>query len=318
MRLTPYIIGLIVIGLIAALLSPGTLVEIEYALHYGIPSMYNIEWNGTSMLASILTSNGFKVVEAYTVVDPIILAEVHNPERIIYVYIAPQYPLTSRDVNIVETLMNKYALSLLVCDEANTSNILLSKYGLWVSGRIIYTSYGSPYPLAYFKIGNYSGLFVLNYASSIGYAGHVQVIGETLDGDIVGVMLRKGDDIVAVISDSSIFINLMLSKSTSYMNYSKLVEELFKYLTGGSSPRKTLVIIDLTHYSGPSPRKIAEITGKGYAILHPLVIVQLLSTYTLYVEEVMVRELVENYPIILTYIFITLLSLLVIYNILRP
>lgn len=316
--MTPYIVGVVLAGLIASLLSPGTLIEIEYALHYGMPSMYNTEWNGTSILASTLTRRGYHVVEAYTIVDPIILAEAYNPKRIIYVYIAPLRPLDMRDVDLVEELMDKYSVSLLVCDEANTSNVLLSRYGLHISGRILYTSYGSPYPLAYFKVGDYNGLFILNYASSVGYTGRVEVVAKTPEGDIVGVVSEHSDDMVMVIADSSLFINLMLSKSTYYMNYTKLVEEIFNYLSRNAKPEETLIIIDLTHYQTPSPRKIAEVTGKGYAVLHPLIIAQLLSTYALYVEEVLGRNWIENMVVILIYTLTILIAFLVLYNLLKP
>ncbi len=316
MRLAYYLAILLVIGLIASLSSPGKLVEVQYTVHYGMPSMYNVEWNGTSILAEALSKEGYRVVEAYTRIDPLILAAMYNPDRIIYVYIAPRTPLGIDDVRTMEYLEENYRVSLLVCDEANTSNRLLSRYGLSVSGRIIYTSYGSPYPIAYFSFNGFKGLYVLNYASSIGYTGNVAVIARTIDGDIVGVVAKKDDDMIAVISDSSLFINLMMSKSTIYMNYTKLALELFNYLSRGTPPNKTLVIIDLTHYNPPPLKKIAEITGKSYVVLHPLILVQLASTYMLYVEEV--AKGIENIWLIMTYALASLIVLVVLYNLLRP
>ncbi len=316
MRLAYYLAILLVIGLIASLSSSGKLVEVQYTVHYGMPSMYNVEWNGTSILAEVLSKEGYRVVEAYTHIDPLVLAAMYSPDRIIYVYIAPRTPLGVEDVETIEYLEKNYRVSLLVCDEANTSNRLLSWYGLSVSGRIIYTSYGSPYPIAYFAFNGFKGLYVLNYASSIGYTGNATVIARTIDGDIVGVVVEKGDDMVAVVSDSSLFINLMMSKSTAYMNYTKLTVELFNYLSRGTPPNRTLVIIDLTHYNPPSPKKIAEITGKSYVVLHPLILVQLAATYMLYVEEI-VKGL-ENIWLIIAYALASLIVLIVLYNLLRP
>ena len=85
MRLAYYLAILLVIGLIASLSSPGKLVEVQYTVHYGMPSMYNVEWNGTSILAEALSKEGYRIVEAYTRIDPLILAAMYNPDRIIYV-----------------------------------------------------------------------------------------------------------------------------------------------------------------------------------------------------------------------------------------
>ncbi len=304
-----FVYGLIIIALIFALSSPGKIVEIQYALHTGMPSIFNPEWNGTSYMGDILSKTGYNVVESYSSIDSIVLARTHNLNRIIYVYIAPSTPLTQQDYELINNLMKNYKLTLIIADEANTSNILLGKYGISVSGAIIRTSYGSPYPVALFDFNRSEHVVLLNYASSISFSSNTIVLGRTLDGRAVCVAKRLGeDDMVLALSDSSLFINLMLLKSSSYMNYTKLVLDIFEYASMGASPGDTLVILDESHYPPPSPEKIAEITGKGYVVLHPLILLQLAATYSLYVEETLLVD-----PLILLGYLLTVLSVLLVF-----
>ncbi len=306
-----FILGLIIVALVFALSSPGRIVEIQYALHTGMPSIFNPEWNGTSYMGDILSKAGYNIVESYSIVDSMILARTHSPDRIIYVYIAPSTPLTQQDYELVNELMQNYKLTLIVADEANTSNSLLKKYGISVSGTIIKTSYGSPYPVAIFNFNGTKNVVLLNYASSTSYSTNMVIIGKTLSGQVVGVAKYLGDDdMVLVISDSSLFINLMLLKSSSYMNYSRLVLNIFKYASMGAKPDRTLIILDESHYPPPSPEKIAKITGKGYIVLHPLILLQLASMYSLYAEETMY----ENPLILIGYLLTALSLILVVYH----
>lgn len=309
-----FILGLIMVALVLALSSPGKVVEIQYALHTGMPSIFNPEWNGTSYMGDILSKAGYNIVESYSTIDSMVLARSHNPDRIIYVYIAPSTPLAQEDYKLVNKLMQDYKLTLIVADEANTSNNLLGKYGISVSGAIIRTAYGSPYPVAVFSFNNTKNVVLLNYASSISYSTNTEVIGRTIGGQIVSVVKRlRDDDMILVISDSSLFINLMLLKSSSYMNYTRLVLNIFKYASMGAEPNRTLVILDESHYPPPSPEKIAEITGKGYIVLHPLILLQLASTYSLYAEEIMYK----NPLILIEYLLAALSIVLVVYHFIK-
>ncbi len=309
-----FILGLIIVALISALSSPGKIVEIQYALHAGMPSIFNPKWNGTSYMGDILSKAGYNIVESYSIVDSMVLARTHSPDRIIYVYIAPSTPLTQQDYELISELMQDYELSLIVADEANTSNSLLGKYGISISGAIIRTTYGSPYPVAIFDFSGTRNVVLLNYASSIGYSANTVVIGRTLSGQVVGVAKRVGDDdMVLVVSDSSLFINLMLLKSSNYMNYTELVLNIFKYASMDAEPEKTLVILDESHYPPPSPERIAKITGRSYIVLHPLILLQLAATYSLYAEEAMYGN-----PLILMGYLLTALSLiLVVYHFIK-
>ncbi len=314
MPLKWFIYGLIIVAFIFALSSPGRIVEVQYALHAGMPSIFNPEWNGTSFMGELLSKAGYTVVESYSIIDSIVLAKTHGSERIIYVYIAPSTPLGRRDYELVNNLMRDYSLTLIVADEANTSNNLLGRFGVSVSGAIIRTPYGSPYPVALFNFNGVEDVVLLNYASSISYTGNTVVLGRTLNGRVVGIAKRlSNDDMLIAISDSSLFINLMLAKSSSYINYTKLVLDLFKYASMGSKPTDTLVILDESHYPPPSPEKIAEIAGKGYIVLHPLILLQLASTYSLYVEE----TLYDNPAILLGYLVTALSIILVVYHFIR-
>ncbi len=309
-----FVLGLIIIALIFAFSSPGRIVEIQYALHVGMPSIFNPQWNGTSYMGDILSKTGYSIVESYSIIDSVILARTHSPDRIIYVYIAPSTPLTQQDYRLVNQLIQDYKLTLIVADEANTSNSLLGKYGISISGAIIRTAYGSPYPVAVFDLNGTRSVVLLNYASSISYSAGVIVIGRTIDGQVVGVVKRIGeDDMVIVVSDSSLFINLMLLKSSDYMNYTELVLNIFKYASMGAEPEKTLIIFDESHYPPPSPEKMAEITGKGYVVLHPLVLLQLASMSALYAEE----ALYESPLLLIGYLLTSLSLILVVYHFIK-
>ncbi len=314
MSLKWFIYGLVIVAFVSALSSPGKIIEIQYALHVGMPSIFNPEWNGTSYMGELLSKTGYMVVESYSTIDSIVLSKTHSSKRIIYVYIAPSTPLGQRDYELINSLMRDYSITLVVADEANTSNNLLGQFGVSVSGAIIRTSYGSPYPVALFDFNGVEDVVLLNYASSISYTGNTVVLGRTLDGRVVGIAKRlSSDDVLIVVSDSSLFINLMLAKSSSYINYTKLVLDLFKYASMGSEPTETLIILDESHYPPPPPEKIAEITGKGYVVLHPLILLQLASTYSLYVEE----TLYDNPAVLLGYLVTAISIILVVYHFIK-
>ncbi len=152
MRLRSFLLGLALVGFVASMYAAPKTILVSL-MYKDSTSPYNTGWNGLSDLAELLQKKGFKVTVANSLSDLRAISRIEY-DRIIYVIVSPSRSISSYETDYLDNLMRQASLSLLVADENITSNTLLRRYGLVVTGEALFDpteridDTPSPYPEA--------------------------------------------------------------------------------------------------------------------------------------------------------------------------
>ncbi len=281
MKFKTFLIGILLVALVASIYSAPKSLLINIAFK-GTPSPYNTNWVGSSDLYKLLEK------ENYTVYAPLSWSQLlddigKSPGRIVVlVFISPDYPITRDEAEALENTLREagveHGFSLLVADENTTSNNVLRKTGIMVTGQIIKGPGGSVYDLAFLSIP--SGMkFSLNgtlegqgqsirlnnvYPLTLSIASTVAtnhtsdaIISRDYMNNVVGVYYTPGTNTglpyrhIAVFGDGTIFLNTAIRHSTENENYTSFILDLFRDLSDYTDPSNVTVIIDSSHYYSP-------------------------------------------------------------------
>ncbi len=281
MRFKTFLIGLLLVALVASIYSAPKSLLVNVAFK-GTPSPYNTNWLGSSDLYKLLEK------ENYTVYAPLSWSQLlddvkKSPGRtVVLVFISPDYPIARDEAEALENTVKAsrvvHRFSLLVADENTTSNNILRKTGIMITGHIIKGPGGSVYDLAFLSIPSRMK-FPLNstlerqgqsirpntvYPLTLSIASTVAtnhtsnaIISRDYMNNIVGVYYTPSTSSgllyshVAVFGDGTIFLNTAIRHSTKNENYTGFILNLFKDLSDYTDPNNVTVIIDSSHYYSP-------------------------------------------------------------------
>jgi len=140
---------LAIIGIIASLFVPTKIIEIGTLIYPKSASPLNKGYIGTKKLYDLLQSMGYEVVIADNEEQLLGYAEKGATVLII----APDKPLDENESLILYNLWSKGIINLIVADENTTSNALLEKYGLSITGKALFQyQLNGYYPYPYAKL----------------------------------------------------------------------------------------------------------------------------------------------------------------------
>ncbi len=325
MRFRSFLIGLVLVGLVASLYSaPKTL--FMSMVFEGTPAPYNTGWVGTSELARLLRRQGYNVYAptAWDRVEDIVLGG--NYTRYILVFISPEKPITSYEASRIASMLQVANISILVADEAETSNELLGYFGARVTGERLEGPEGSGYIYASLNVpvNGFSKSYMLQLSIASGIDVELfrrpgkapltvatETISLTQDGVLVGAFIRytylRTFGRVAVFGDGTIFLNTALRHSTPTMNYTDFALAVFSSLSMGANPNDIAVVLDTSHYHSNLPNVTSDMRPeealRNYVqaplpiIIHPSMIV-FLAIWLLRALEKMYFEALSTNPAI--------------------
>jgi len=320
LRLNLFVLLLVIVALTASFSQGLRRVEIITPFYISTTSPFNTDWNGTSIIASVLAERGFHIIQCNSYDELKFIASLYRPKKIIYMYIAPMQPLTEADVNEMLNLMREYSLTIIIADEMNTSNNFLKAFNITIPGDILLSEFGTPFPIAEFTLNIGSRVkthtLLLNYASWIKFKnyGTINVIGKCLDGRITAISKKVNDnDMIIVLSDSSIFINLMQRLSTKNVNYTAFILDLIDYASTGSNPEDVMVAFDLVHQEIMEPTEAIKHVEKAEVLFHPIMVFIAISMLFKSLEKIILGLiLIDPLKIILVLIITPVLTTIII------
>jgi len=257
---------IIIVGLLGYAGIGGLSIEIQSS---SSASPMNMGLYGTSELVSLASRRGYKA----SVISSLQDLTSAKAERIVYVLIAPDKPLTDSEIQLVEKLYREGRISLLIADELGVVNPLtedllgvavngsqlrdenMVKLGLdnFVSGQCRIE--GKTIPIVYSKPSVITGM--PRGAEPLCMAGGKLWIdvdandyrddGEPLmSSAIMGVGLENRGSRAVVLADSSILVNYMIQGIGNIPPTEKAAEEILDWLAAGS--KSTLFLFDNSHY----------------------------------------------------------------------
>ena len=321
MRFNLFLLALIVILFVSSISQGLRKVEVISPFYAGTASPFNTEWNGTSTIASKLMKIGYTITQCRSYDELSFIIGIYRPKRIIYLCMAPSKPMTLHDFNEIKKLMEQYSLSIIVADEMTTSNEFLKEFNIEITGKLLLSELGTPFPISEFIIRKRMSVsyyaLLLNYASWIvARDKNIEIIGKCSDGKIVALSKVMDDDMILVLSDSSIFINLMQELSTSTVNYTSFVLDLIEYACMNAKPKDTIIVFDLIHQEIPDIKEALKHVKKVEVLLHPVMILATVTSLIYSLERITIAFITSD-PTRLTSFLASLLAMIVVVLTLR-
>ena len=315
MRFNLFLFALIVILFVSSISQGLRKVEVISPFYAGTTSPFNTEWNGTSIIASKLMKVGYTITQCRSYDELSFITGIYRPRRIIYLSMAPSKPMTSHDFNEIKKLMEQYSLSIIIADEMTTSNDFLKEFNIEITGKLLLSELGTPFPISEFivrkRIGTSYYTLLLNYASwIIARDKNIEIVGRCTDGKITALSKVIGDDMILVLSDSSIFINLMQELSTSTVNYTSFALDLIEYACMNAKPEDTIIVFDLIHQETPDIKEALKHVKKVEVLLHPVMILAAITSLVYSLERMTITFIVSD-PIRLALFLTSLLTVIV-------
>jgi len=209
-------------------------------------------------------------------------------DRILYVVIGPEQSFSEAEAGYIADLLNSGRIDLLLSDETNISNSILTELGIEVDGRIMVLKdvFDESRYISRIDCGSLGGGFISksSYVSVIPPESEVLCRGDGIfivDGEVISnppiavrIILDSGSEIL-VIADSSICTNFMYSSSWWNIEGNKgLCMEFVNLLLGDDYDT---IIFDIGHYIG-SQLMIPIITDY---IIKSIIILQVIIGFVL-------------------------------------
>ena len=287
-------------GVVLALLLIGLLALVEK----GPPPLYIFTGATPANPGALGTYTLFTLVkgkypETTTIFNIDELASLLDADRCLYIVISPEKPYSEEEAKKVLRILTSKCRrpSLLVADEATTSNALLVAAGVSarVAGRVVVDPLTkSPYPKAVFLVDGKRFIVTLDIASAV--LGGEEVLGAVPLGIVYGespvpkpvpVAVREVVEnlTMIVLGDGSVFLNQVLGSPNS-TSYRELAMTIIDTLCRGDP--QCYVIFDSSHYTGIPvsqalknfDKLLTHVTPYDIFWLIPLVIAQLIHPAT--------------------------------------
>ena len=254
-----FIAILILIAFVAAIYAPPKSLPIRL-IYTSVTSPYNTAWNGTSAFYEELQSAGYRVF----ILNNLSLIDQIGSDKILLLIIAPERRLNENDISLLLRIMKTKTLKLVVADESTNSNYFLSKFGYQISGELLKdpsSPYGLLHPIIRAKLGTSEYRLLLDRSSFlVGFPRDnwidLKDCKAELDNKPVFKVLIKNDDVIAILSDSSIFINLFFKEellkqaisegSIENIQNKQFALDLVDYLT--NNDKSHVIVFDNSHY----------------------------------------------------------------------
>ena len=236
--------------------------------------------------------------------------------KLLYVVIGPDIPFSESEVNYIARLLESGRIDLLVADETNISNSILSAIGLEVDGRIIgrLGIVDEVRFLARVDCGTLGEGFISKSSFLKEYPGDSEVLcispydftadREILSSPPIGikVSLDSGSDIL-VLADSSICANFMYS--SSWWNEEGNKDLCIGFIQLLTDDGYRTILFDIGHYSGSQllTPLVADYILKSVIILQVIVGVlldmmgPLLYPFVLFVSLLVIGTYVDVFKV---------------------
>ena len=301
-----FIAILILIAVIAAIYAPPKSLPIRL-IYTSVTSPYNTAWNGTSVFYEELQSAGYRVF----ILNNLSFIDQIDSDKILLLIIAPERRLNENDISLLLRIMKTKTLKLVVADESTNSNYFLSKFGYQISGELLKdpaSPYGLLHPVIQAKLGTNNYQLLLDRSSFLVGFPRDNWIGlkdckAELNNKPVFKVLIKNDDAIAILSDSSIFINLFFKEellkqaisegSIENIQNKQFALDLVDYLT--NNDKSHVIVFDNSHYFVErDPTKYIEMLIRlplpPIGLLASLFAVQWLTWFDLHLRSIVLQN----------------------------